>query len=122
MANAIFMNDAGFIEVKVDGDQTAESVEVMGDEVKRLLNNLKAKGKPRLILDDLTHMGRSNIPARQLVADLAKKLDYERVAMIGDGSVLMRVGTNLLLSAIGQGGKIRYFENRDEAVAWLQGR
>jgi hypothetical protein len=122
MANAIFMNDDGFIEVTVNGDQTGESVQAMGEEVKALLEKLKADRKPRLILDDLTHMGNTNIPARQKVAELAKTLDFERVAMVGDGSMLMRVGTNLMLGAIGKGGNIRYFEDRKRAIAWLTKR
>ena len=67
-------------------------------------------------------MGHTNIPARQLVAELAKTLEFDRVAMIGDGSTLMRVGTNLMLTAIGKGSSIRYFDTRDQAVAWLLGR
>jgi hypothetical protein len=119
MANTIFISDAGFIEVKVDGDQTAESVQAMGEDVQKLLAKLKLQKKPRLILDDLTTLGRTNIPARQMVADLAKTLEFDRVAMFGDGSTLMRVGTNLMLRAIGKGDTIRYFDERKAAEQWL---
>jgi hypothetical protein len=119
MANSVTVHKDGFIEVKVVGDQTGETVAVMGDEVKR---HLAMKGQPPLILDDITKLGQTDIPARQMVNQLAKTLPFERVAMYGDGSTLMRVGTNLLLKAIGMGGKIRYFDNRREAVEWLTHR
>jgi hypothetical protein len=119
MANIITVNKDGFIEVKVVGDQTGESVAAMGEEVKR---HLAQKGQRPIILDDITKLGKTDIPARQTVNHLAKTLPFERVAMYGDGSTLMRVGTNLLLKAIGMGDKIRYFENRQEAIDWLTHR
>lgn len=118
MANTVYLHDDGYIYVSVVGDQTAQSVKTMGDEVSTLLKRLKAQRKPRLILDDITTMGHTDIPARRMVADLAKTLDFDRVVLLGDGSTLMRVGTNLMLKAIGR-SNIRYFDDPDQAINWL---
>jgi UDP-N-acetylmuramyl pentapeptide synthase len=119
MANNVSLHDDGFIEISVVGNQTEMSVRAMGAQTAHLLQTLADRGRPLLVLDDITHLGRTNIGARQTVAKLAKTLHFDRLAMLGDGSTMMRVGTNLMLSAIGKGNKIRYFDNRDEAIAWL---
>lgn len=118
MANQVYLHDKGYIHVSVVGDQTAESVKAMGDQVKVLLGRLKEQHKPMLIFDDITTIGHTDIPARRTVAELAQTLNFDRVAMVGDGSTLMRVGTNLMLKAIGR-SNIRYFDDRDKAVEWL---
>lgn len=119
MGNSVELNDEGFIEVRVVGDQNYASVTSMGLQTKRLLEKLSAQDKPLRILDDITKLGNSDIKARKTVADLAQSLTYERIAMLGDGSVVMRVGTNLLLRAVGKGKRIKYFENRHKAIKWL---
>ncbi|HSE60876.1 MAG TPA: STAS/SEC14 domain-containing protein [Candidatus Saccharimonadales bacterium] len=118
MANTVYLHNDGYIYVSVVGDQTAESVKAMGDEVKLLLEKQEAQHKPRLIFDDITKIGHTDIPARRMVADLAKTMVFDRVAMIGDGTTLMRVGTNLMLKAIGR-SNVRYFDDPKRAAAWL---
>lgn len=100
------------------GDQNAASVELMGRELNVLITELKAKGKPALVLDDLLAMGQVDAKGRNLVVDLGKHLAYDKLAMVGKGG-LLRLGANLMLSAIGR-GKIRYFNDREEAIRWLQ--
>ena len=120
MENRIFLNEEGLIEVHVVGDQTQESVQEMGDIIKELLAKLTKQGKPRLVLDDLKAMGDVTADGRQRVVDLAKTLDYDKIAMVGNGNKLLRLGTNLMLQATGRGAKLKYFDERDKAVEWLQ--
>lgn len=122
MANKVYLNSQDIIEIQVVGAQTNDSVTDMGRQTKLLLEELAAKKKPRLIFDDLTQMGATDTPARHAVAELAETLPYDKVAMLGNGSTMMRYGTNLMLMAIGRGNKIKYFESRDEAFAWLLGK
>lgn len=119
MSNSVWLNDDGIIEIRVLGNQTYDTVTKMGEDAEELLASLKILGKPGLILDDITELGNTDIAARKKVASLANTLPFERVAMLGDGSVVMRVGTNLLLRAVGKGRQIRYFEDRAKAVEWL---
>lgn len=118
--NRVFIND-GIVEVQVIGDQTYDSVMAMGKEVEGVLETLAAHGQPGLVLDDLTQIGLTDTPARQAVKQLAQSLNFKKVAMVAQPSVLMRYGTKLLLQAIGMGGKIKYFESREAALRWLKG-
>lgn len=119
MKNSVILNKDGIIEITVVGDQDASSVTEMVGQARTLLEELGKKGKKQLILDDITGMGVTNIEARKAVNKAAHDLPFKRCVLLGDGSVLMRVAANLLLHGIGQGGKIRYFEDREKAVRWL---
>jgi hypothetical protein len=91
----------------------------MGRQINTLITQMKAVGKPSLLLDDLLQMGRVDPEARRLVVELAQRLDYDRAAMVGKGGA-MRFGTNLMLRATGKSYKLRFFDNREEAIKWLQ--
>jgi hypothetical protein len=117
--NTLHINDDGILEIHVIGDQTYQSVMDMGAETDRLLKVLAEQHKPGLILDDLTQMGLTDTAARQAVSKLARTLPFRKVAMLSKGGPLMRYGTKLLLQAIGMGAKIKYFEDHDAALRWL---
>lgn len=119
MKNSVTLNKEGIVEIITHGPQTAASVTEMGNLAKGLLEELGKQGKPQLLLDDITHLGVTDIPARKAVASFAHSLPFRRVAMLGDGSVFMRISTNLLLHGIGKGDSIHYFEDRDKAIRWL---
>lgn len=116
--NAVSLNDDGIIEIKVVGDQTAATVGMMGVQAAGLAAERRDAGKPVLILDDLRRMG--NVPAegRQVVVELGRTLDYDRLVMLGDNP-LLRIGANLLMRATGQAGKLRYADSFQTATAWL---
>lgn len=119
MANRVFLNNDNIIEIEVVGDQNAASVELMGRQVDTFITQLKAVGKPCLVLDNLLQIGKVDAQARRLVVELGKRLDFDRAAMVGEGH-LMSFGTNLMLRATGKGYKLKFFTDRDEAVRWLQ--
>ena len=116
--NKVFINDDGLIEIIVNGDQTAASVQAMGDEAMALARKLKKDGKPALLLDNLLIMGKVPPEARRLVAELIKSSDYDRLAMLGHGTAL-RLGANLILQATGKGNRVKDFEDRKKATDWL---
>jgi UDP-N-acetylmuramyl pentapeptide synthase len=118
MSNKVSLNDAGFIEIQVVGDQTAESVAAMGRQIIVLATQLRADGRPVLIYDDLTRLGMTTSEARREVGRLARTLDYDRLVMVGSSGTVMRHGTNLMLRAIGR-PDARYFASRDAAYIWL---
>jgi hypothetical protein len=118
MANKVYLNSDQIIEIEVIGDQNIESIEVMGRQIDTLITQMKAVGKPCLLLDNLLQIGKVGPEARTKVVELTKVLDYDRAAMLGKGG-LMRFGANLMLRASGKSYHIRYFDNRDEAIRWL---
>lgn len=119
MANTIFINDAGIIECQVDGNQTLESVTVMGEEIKKLLGELKTQQRPLLILDDITKIGQVDAAGRSAVIQLVKSLEYDRLVMLGNNG-LIRLGANLIFRASGRSQKTKYFIDRAQAISWLQ--
>jgi len=116
--NKVFLNHQGVIEIEVVGDQTTASVRVMGEAIAALASQLRAQSRPVLLLDNLKRMGETTPEARSEVSRLAKTLEFDRGAMVGDGSMMMRYGTNLMLRAIGR-SSLRYFSSRDAALMWL---
>jgi UDP-N-acetylmuramyl pentapeptide synthase len=118
--NKVFLRDDNVIEILVVGDQNAASIEMMGRQISVLLTKLRGQGKPCLVLDDLLQMGEVNSEGRKLVVDLAKRMDFDKLAMVGKGG-LLHLGANLMLHATGRADKVRYFEDRDVALNWLKG-
>lgn len=117
--NKVFINKHGIVEIKVRGDQTVASVQIMGDEAVRLAAELREKGQPALILDNLIEMGDVPVQARRRVAELVKSSAYDKLAMLGSGT-LLKLGANLILQASGRGKYVRYFDNRTAAIGWLK--
>jgi hypothetical protein len=118
MVNKVFVNEAGLLEIYVCGDQTEATVREMGEKLGYYIIQLRSNGKQVLVLDNLMGMGETTSEARREVARLAKTLDFDRCAMVGNGSAPMRYGTNLMLRAIGK-ANVRYFGNLESAVKWL---
>ena len=118
MGNRVFLNNDNIIEIEVVGDQNVASVEEMGRQVDMLITQLKTIGKPCLVLDNLLQIGAVDAEARKLVVELGKRLDFDRLAMLGQGGV-MSFGANLMLRATGRSYKMRYFSDRDAAMRWL---
>lgn len=118
--NKVTVFDDDIVEIQVIGDQTRATVLAMGELANGLLNSLKSQNKRCLVLDDVTAMGVTDTAARRAVKDLASSLHYEKAAMVGSGNLVMRYGTKFLLQAIGMDHKIKYFENRQDAINWLR--
>jgi hypothetical protein len=118
MVNKVYVDTEGLLEIWVIGDQTPETVREMGEKLVYFCEQLRSQGRPVLVLDNLIKMGNTTSEVRREVARIAKTLDYDRAAMVGDGSVFMRYGTNLMLRAIGR-PNARYFGNMETARKWL---
>lgn len=118
LENRVHINALGLLEINVIGNQTEESVRAMGLNISRCITQLRASNRPVLVLDDLKKMGQTDSAARAEVARLAKTLDFDRCAMMGDASPMMRYGTNLMLRAIGR-SNVKFFASRDAALMWL---
>lgn len=121
MANRVFINNKGFVECRVIGDQNLKSVTAMGQQIEALLSELENMRQPLLILDDITKIGRVPSNARKAVIQFVKNLQYDRLAMVGDNGII-RLGANLIFRASGRGKKVKFFSNHAQAVRWLQGQ
>lgn len=118
LQNKVFLDNDGLLQVWVVGPQDEQSVAEMGELIRKAAAQLRAAKKPVIIFDDLTKMGPTSAEARKTVADLAKTLDFDKVAMVGGSSSMLAFGTNLMLRAIGK-SSVRYFSDAAMAKAWL---
>lgn len=116
--NKVYVDDDGLLQIRVVGDQSAESVREMGEKLSFYTTELRSEGQPVLVLDNLLNMGNTTSEARREVARIARHLDMDRGAMVGGASRTMRLGTNLMLRAIGR-PNLRYFANLESARQWL---
>ena len=117
--NSVYISARGIIEIHVRGDQTVASVQAMGEAAQRLGRQQRAAGQRALVIDNLFEMGTVPPDARKRVVDLIKSSDYDKLAMVGSGTML-RVGANLMLQATGRGASVKFFDNLDKAIAWLE--
>src|SRR5690349_4458700 len=85
MNNKVYLDGNCVIVIEVVGDQDMHSVEQMGREVERLITQQRELGKPVMVLDNVLKIGNVGPDARKLVVDLAKRLDYDRLALLGKG-------------------------------------
>jgi hypothetical protein len=118
MYNKVYINSEGLLTIWVIGDQTRESVREMGEKLEFYVGKLQQEGKPILVLDNLLEMGHTTSEARAEVARIARRLPFERAAMVGGSGPAMRFGTNLMLKAIGK-RNLRFFASIDAGELWL---
>lgn len=119
--NRVEMHPDGYIEIRVVGRQTPETVRAMAKQVTVLVEELRRQGKHVLILDNLMSMSMKqprSVP--KTVAAEAKRISFDKLAMLGSSNRLLRYGTNLMIKAMRMTEKIRYFGDRAEAEKWLR--
>lgn len=117
--NKVRLTNEGIVEIFVRGDQTVVSVHEMGEEAMRLCREQRSSHLPALILDNLIAIGTVPPEARQQVAQLIKSSDFDKLAMLGSGS-LIKIGANLILQATGRAKRVKYFDSREQALVWLK--
>jgi hypothetical protein len=121
MADKIFLNDEGMIEVQVEGDQTYMTFENLRDDAARLLNELQASGKPRLGLVDISKQGKFSADSNRAAMEVLESLNYDKLAIFGGNTILTEVSKAIVL-ALGKSENTHVFQHREEAVAWLLGK
>jgi hypothetical protein len=118
MANRISYNPAGFIDVVIEGDQTYMSFENLLPDATDLLEQLKAEGRPRLGLIDVSRQGAFSVGSNRSAMETLESLDYERLAIFGAGRILNEVIKAIVL-AMDKTHNTKIFNDRESAIAWL---
>ncbi|MEI8338603.1 MAG: STAS/SEC14 domain-containing protein [bacterium] len=118
MANRVFLNPDGYIEVVLDGKQSYMTIDNMKYTIQDLINQLEQQGKPRLGLVDLTTDETYSPDSNKAAMQTLESLNYEKIAMFGAGEVLTEV-TKAIILAIGRSHNTKIFKSREEAVKWL---
>ncbi len=119
--NHVWLNDQGLIEVQVVGQQSADTVVAMGALIADLARQQRTNDQPVLVLDDLRRMAlKQPTEVPKTVAAVARRIDFDKVAMLGSSSGLIKYSSNFIIQAIGKIETIKYFGDRAEAERWLK--
>jgi|GEM_PF-5163876 len=116
--NEVLLDENGFIQNNYRGDQTAEKIHAVTAETLRLIEGLRSENKRACILVDLSGMGKSTAASRKAASESLKLMVYDRVGIYG-ANIFMKFLANFVIMASGQSAKVRYFNTRAEAEAWL---
>lgn len=118
MANKIFLNPDGYVEVVMDGEQTFMTIDNMKYDAIDMLNQLQQEGKPRLGLIDLTNQANYTPDTNKAAMKNLEALNYEKVALFGASTLLTEV-TKALILAMGRSHNTQIFKDRESALKWL---
>jgi len=121
MADRIFLNDEGLIEVQVEGDQTYMTFENLKPDATELLNKLQQAGKPRLGLIDISKQGKFSADSNRAAMEVLESLNYDKLAIYGGNAITTEVSKAIVL-AMGKSGNTKVYQKREEAVNWLLGK
>jgi hypothetical protein len=118
MANRIFFNPDGYVEVTVDGDQTAMTFENLKADAQIMLEDLQKKGLPRLGLIDLDKEGAFTPESNKAALEILESLTYDRLAIFGGKKINQEISKAIIL-AMGKMSDTKVFKDRDSAVKWV---
>lgn len=118
MTKDVFTNQAGIVEAHPTGELTEETVHHLAKRINEELATCRRDGRPAVVLDVLLQMTDISVPARQLMVEYFKDMDFDKLAILGTGT-FYRLGANLVIQAVGKETAMEYFDDHDKAVKWL---
>ncbi len=114
--NKVFINPAGFIEIIVVGDQTADTFNDLYEQAIALIPEMNKQGKPVRGLVDLTDEGNFTISSNKAALQLMEKVNYDKLALCN--APLPEI-VKAVIMAIGKNDKTKLFDTRAQAIVWL---
>jgi hypothetical protein len=118
MANRIFYNPEGYVEVVIEGEQSYMSFANLGPTALDIIDDLQKKGKQRLGLIDISKQLNFNPDSNRAAMEILESFNYDRLAIFGAGRVLSEV-TKAIILAMGKNNNTKVFNDRESAIAWL---
>ena len=118
MANRIFYNLEGYVEVQIEGEQTYMTFQNMLPDALQIVESLQEQGKKRLGLIDVSKQKSFSPDSNRAAMNILESLNYEKLAIFGAGRILTEV-TKAIVLAMGKNSNTRIFKDRVSAVTWL---
>jgi len=116
MKNSIGTNDPNFVELRLVGDQTYDSVI---DTFNHGEDAIKQKYQsPVKLLVDLTQTGHPDSGARLAGVETLKKLKYKKMALF-TSNIYLKHTANFVIIASGKKHLTKVFDTRQSAINWL---
>src|SRR5688572_28406386 len=111
--NKNYLGDDGIIYNIYEGDQSADTLKKVEEELPQLTRKLRQERKKVLILSNVTNLGRISLPGRIMGAKIIKNLDYDKAAVFGP-SHLERSVVEVIANVAGRGFSLKYFNTEKE--------
>ncbi len=118
MANRIFYNPDGYVEVVIEGEQSYMTFENLKADALDIMDRLQKEGKHRLGLIDISSQKNFTPDTNRAGMEIMESLNYEKLALFGGKRVLTEV-TKAIILAMGKNQNTRIFPDRESALAWL---
>jgi hypothetical protein len=117
--NTMVVLPDGVIELVQTGYQTAQSSLQFSVQIDELVKQRRAAKQPAFILADISGITGHDSKVRDMAHDLLKS-DFDKMALVTAANVTARLIGNWLVKIVGVGERVQFFEDRAEALAWLQ--
>ena len=119
MNNKINLNPDGYYEIDIMGDQSSETMIILGNEASSLIDKSGGNLDDQILaLIDFSNMGKWDSSVRTASAELFKKFKYKKIAIIGASFVLKEL-MGAMLMTIGKHDFVKIFSDKNEAIKWL---
>jgi hypothetical protein len=114
--NKVFINDYGYIEIQLIGDQSEITFRHSYIEVQPLVEKLHKRGKPLYGLIDMSQETGYSLASDKAALDILESLTYDKLAMCNVPHAKVAQG---IIQAIGKDENTKIFSDRNDALAWL---
>lgn len=108
----------GIIELVQTGYQTVEASTQFVPQIDEIIRQRRASKKPALILADISGITGHDTKVRDMAHDMLKS-DFDRMAIVTAANLTARLIGNWLVKIVGVGGRVQFFEDKNEALLWL---
>lgn len=119
MPNRAFIDANDFIEVVLEGDQTAETIADSVRQAKVCAKKLSLAKKPINMLFDFGAIGKTTLDARRRSVKAMGEIPYHKMAGI-NASPLIAFISNSVALVTGNAYRTRHFKDRAQAERWLR--
>jgi hypothetical protein len=116
--SASFINPGGIIELHAEGPSTKTAATKNVENLIKLAEEIKAQGKPILILIDAEGITSTTKASRRTVLGGMMSIPHTKVAFYGPDPVIIMVNT--LAKVVSKNDTICVFDNRADALKWLR--
>lgn len=89
------------------------------NEISSLVKKRRADKEPALLLVDISGITGHESTVRDIAHNNLTN-DFDNMAIITAANITARLIGNWLVKLVGQGERVQFFENRDDALAWLK--
>ena len=118
MQNVVKLLDKDIIYVQKVGSQTERSMLDLFAQINELVDSLRTRNKPVLILSDSTKEGVMDDGAREIATRIGTNLDYDKSATYGSTPFIFEMRKRMIAES-GLGHKVADFKTRQGALSWL---